>query len=215
MPITDQQAAGDLLTLGLFWGFIAYRWVRQRQLRLPEVRPGAAAPVSAPPLVSVIVPARNEAPHVATCVRSLLAQDYQNFEVIVVDDGSDDGTGALVAEFAKADPRLTLIEGAPLPDGWLGKAHACVQGYRRARGDWLLFTDADTEHAPWLLSGVMAEVRRSPAAFATVIGTQRHPTVGAFLANLPVFTYIYLVTDPAAWLDPRSRQSLVNGQYLL
>ena len=99
---------------------------------MSAVEAGQAERLIDPPLVSVIVPARNEAPHVATCVRSLLAQDYPNLEIIVVNDGSTDETGTLVEEVAKGNSKLTLLEGTPLPDGWMGKAHACSQGYARA-----------------------------------------------------------------------------------
>jgi chlorobactene glucosyltransferase len=216
VPIVEivQFSASDILGVLLFWSFVWYRWSRQRGLHIPAIHPGRYAPLSNPPLVSIVVPARNEAPHVATCIRSLLAQDYPNFEVIAVDDGSTDGTGALLADFA-ADPRLTVVQGAPLPDGWMGKAHACHQAYLRAKGEWLLFTDADTEHGSFLLSGAMAIVHRLGASVATVIGQQRHPSFGVYLVNLAVFTYIYLVIDFKNMADPRSRQSLVNGQYLL
>ena len=165
--------------------------------------------------MSIIVPARNEADQIAACVCSLLDQDYPRFEVIVVDDCSEDGTGALVAQMAETDTRLTMVRGTPLPEGWMGKAHACYQGYCRAQGDWLLFSDADTEHASFLLSGVMAHVLDSVGSFATVLARQRHPTFGVYLANLAVFTYIFMVVDRKGFTNPRSRQSLVNGQFLL
>ena len=182
---------------------------------MPTVEPDQAAQFTNPPLISIIVPARNEAPHIATCVRSLLAQDYPNVEIIVVDDGSTDETGTLVGELAKGNSKLTMIRGVPLPEGWMGKAHACYQGYAQAKGKWLLFTDADTEHASFLLSGVMAVVSQRGASVATVIGQQRHPTFPVYLVNLAVFTYIDLVVEFKKMMDPRSPQSLVNGQYLV
>jgi chlorobactene glucosyltransferase len=210
-----QLSASGVVSILLVWLFVWYRWSRQPTMPMPTVQARRAQPLTDPPLVSVIVPARNEAHHIAACVTSLLAQDYQNLEVIVVDDGSTDDTGALVAELAKGDSRLALVHGEPLPENWMGKAHACSQGYARAKGKWLLFTDADTEHAPFLLSGVMAAILKAGASVATVLGRQRHPSFGVYLANLSVFTYIFLVTDPKGIADPRSRQSLVNGQYLL
>jgi chlorobactene glucosyltransferase len=198
-----------------FWFVAWYCWFRQRGVVVPSVDASLAPPLLEPPLVSVIVPARNEAPHVVTCLRSLLAQDYPNLEIIVVDDGSSNETGTLVEELAKEASTLTLIQGAPLPEGWMGKAHACSQGYARANGSWLLFTDADTEHASFLLSGVMAVVRQRGASVATVIGQQRHPTGAGYLVNLAVFTCMDLVLNLKKLMDPRSPQSLVNGQYLL
>ena len=210
-----QLTASDIASILLVWLFVWYRWSRQPTTPMPTVQAGQAQPLLDPPLVSVIVPARNEAHHIAACVTSLIAQDYPNLEVIVVDDGSTDGTGAVVTALATGDPRVTLVQGEPLPEHWMGKAHACYQGSTRAKGTWLLFTDADTEHASFLLSGVMAVVLKAGASVATVLGGQRYPSFGVYLANLSVFTYIFLVTDPKGVADPRSRQSLVNGQYLL
>jgi chlorobactene glucosyltransferase len=99
------------------------------------------------PFVSVVVPARDEESNVARCVESLLAQDYADYEVIVVDDQSGDATARIVAGYL-ADPRLRLVSGAPLPERWIGKAHAMSQGASVARGEILMFTDADTVHQP-------------------------------------------------------------------
>jgi len=103
------------------------------------------------PRVSILVPARNEILNIESCVRSLLAQNYPNFEVIVLDDHSTDGTLAVLRRLAGENPRLTVIEGEPLPDGWLGKHWACHQLSQAANGDLLLFTDADTVHHPTML----------------------------------------------------------------
>lgn len=199
----------------VFWLIVFYRWSREPEHPLPSAGRPHYTDLRSPPLVSIIVPARNEAHQIAECVRSLLAQDYPRFEVIVVDDCSEDGTGAIVGELSKRDSRLTLVCGTPVPEGWMGKSYAISQGYQRAQGQWLLFTDADTSHATHLLSAVLAHVLERQAGFATVIGDQRHPTFGVYLANLPVFTYIFMAIDPKGWNNAKSRQSLVNGQYLL
>lgn len=199
----------------VFWLIVVHRWHRQCAVPLPAVPRVDPSQLENPPLVSIIVPARNEAGQIATCVRSLLAQDYPRFEVIAVDDCSEDETGKILDRLAEADRRLTVVHGRALPEGWMGKAHAIYQGYRIAKGDWLLFTDADTEHAPFLLSGVMALILDSPASFATVLGRQRSTSIGVYLANLAVFTYIFMVSDRRGFRDPKSRQSLVNGQYLI
>ena len=206
----------NLLSIGVFWLIVWYHWFRRPRLPLPSAIRGKPNEADVLPLVSVIVPARNEAHNIARCVQSLLAQDYPRFEVIVVDDRSEDGTLAIVARLGEKDKRLRLIRGIPLPEGWMGKAHAVHQGYRVAAGEWLLFTDADTEHEPFLLSGVMSLVLESRSDFATVISRQMHPTFGARLTNLAVFTYLFtMVIDVRRFSNPRSRNSLVNGQYLL
>ena len=206
----------NLLSIGVFWLIVWYHWFRRPRLPLPSGIRGKPNEADVLPLVSVIVPARNEAHNIARCVQSLLAQDYPRFEVIVVDDRSEDGTLAIVARLEKKDKRLRLIRGVPLPEDWMGKAHAVHQGYRVAAGEWLLFTDADTEHEPFLLSGVMSLVLESRSDFATVISRQMHPTFGVRLTNLAVFTYLFtMVIDVRRFSNPRSRNSLVNGQYLL
>ncbi len=96
------------------------------------------------PLVSVLVPARNEEHRVlADCIRSILAQDYGRFEVIAVNDRSTDATGAILATLARSDARLRVIEGEEPPVGWLGKPYAMQQAFKCARGEWILATDAD------------------------------------------------------------------------
>lgn len=204
-----------LLSLVLFWLIVAHRWHRQSSAPILRVMKDAVVRFDDPPLISVIVPARNESQNIETCIRSLLAQNYPRFEVIAVDDCSEDDTGNILVDIAKQDSRLTVVDGQTPPDGWMGKAHAIYQGYRLAKGEYILFTDADTLHAPYLLSGVMRHFIGAPEALATVVGRQRQPTVGVYLANLSVFTYIFMVTDRKSFADPKSPQSLVNGQYVI
>lgn len=98
------------------------------------------------PRVSVILPARNEEKYISRCLDTLLAQDYSNFQIIAINDSSADRTGEIMAEYSARDPRVVYVSAPPKPDGWAGKNWACYQGYCRADGDLLLFTDADTEH---------------------------------------------------------------------
>jgi len=96
------------------------------------------------PLLSVLVPARNEEGRVlSACIRSILSQDYGRFEVVAVNDRSTDATGAILNAIAKADERLRVIDGGELPAGWLGKPYALQQALEHARGEWILATDAD------------------------------------------------------------------------
>ncbi len=114
-----------------------------------------AAPVSRG-RVSILVPARDEERSIGECAGSLIAQDYPDFEVLVLDDCSTDRTGAIVAGLFKDHPRHRLLAGAPLPPGWTGKNWACHQLSQAATGDWLLFTDADTAHKPGAVSSALA-----------------------------------------------------------
>ena len=95
-------------------------------------------------LVSILVPARNEEHRIlAASLRSMLDQDYGNFEVIAINDRSTDATGAILESVAKENPRLRVIHGKDLPHDWLGKSHAMQQALDQANGEWILATDAD------------------------------------------------------------------------
>ena len=98
------------------------------------------------PYISVCVPARNEGRDIKNCVESLLNQDYPNFEVIVVDDNSNDNTAKIVSSMIEQYPNLIFIAGAQLASGWMGKPYALHQAYQRSRGQYLLFTDADLRY---------------------------------------------------------------------
>ena len=102
--------------------------------------------------VSVILPARNEEKFIGNCLDSLLNQDYTNYEIIVIDDSSDDSTGAIIEKYSKEFPKLIYVNARHKPEGWIGKNWACMEGYKKATGDLLLFTDSDTRHASSVIS---------------------------------------------------------------
>src|ERR1700687_3225877 len=116
-----------------------------------------AAPetVACRPTVSGIVPARNEEACLGACLESLVAQIYVDFEIIVVDDASADRT----RELAQSFPRVRVVDADPPAAGWAGKNKAMAAGSRVARGEWLLFTDADTVHLPGSLARAVAEAQ--------------------------------------------------------
>jgi chlorobactene glucosyltransferase len=136
----------------LLWICAAY-WalsvlmVLVNSLALPRLSRQRAAGLDAP-FLSIVVPARNEERAVEAGVRSLLAQEYPRFEVVVVEDRSTDRTGEILARLAAADPRLTVLRGVEPPPGWLGKPHALWQGALRSTGELLLFADADVRYHP-------------------------------------------------------------------
>jgi len=99
------------------------------------------------PKVSIILPARNEEEFIGKCLDSLVKQDYENYEIIVIDDSSEDKTGEIISEYAKKYSKIIPVSARPKPDGWMGKNWACMEGYSKATGELLLFTDADTTHA--------------------------------------------------------------------
>ncbi len=112
----------------------------------------AAGPLPAYPLVSVCVPARDEERDIEACLTSLLSQDYPNFEVIVVDDNSTDHTPGIIESLQEGHANLVAIKGAELPSDWYGKPYALHQAAQKARGELLLFTDADPVFQPFALT---------------------------------------------------------------
>jgi len=145
-------------------------WLRLRNSRsLDDV---SDAPPANPPLVTVIVPARNEARNIGRCVTSILATTYPNIQLIVVDDSSTDNTSDIARKAANADPRLTIVRNEPLPDAWFGKQWACATGARLARGAVLQFTDADTVHAPDLVTRSINAMVRTDADLFSIAGRQ-------------------------------------------
>lgn len=140
-----------------------------RLLRRPAAPTNATLAAEEAPLVSILVPARNEARAIGRCVESLACQDYPRCEILVLDDQSEDQTAPIVAELAARYPHMRLLRGEPLPPGWHGKAFACAQLARAARGEWLLFADADTVHAPSCVSTTLAVAQERRAALLTMI----------------------------------------------
>ncbi|MGB3060724.1 MAG: glycosyltransferase, partial [Anaerolineae bacterium] len=160
-------------------------------------RAGDWAPPTAWPRVSVLVPARNEDVNIGDCVRSLLAQDYPDCEVIVLDDQSCDRTGEILAELASQDRRLRVIPGLALPEGWLGKHWACQQLAESATGDLLFFTDADTRHEPQSLRHGIAALMAEQADLLTACPRQEVVTWAEKLV-VPFFPWSILSFLPLA-----------------
>jgi chlorobactene glucosyltransferase len=123
-----------------------------------------------PPLVSIMIPARDEAAVIGATIERLLAQDYPAFEIIVLDDNSTDDTGAIVRGFQAEN--ITVIDGAALPAGWMGKNWACHQMQEHAKGEILLFTDADVRWSPTAVRAVVENMQATTADLFTVWPTQ-------------------------------------------
>ncbi|MEI7024185.1 glycosyltransferase [Paenibacillus sp. y28] len=111
--------------------------------------------VAARPRLSILIPARDEAANIAACLHSVLVDPSPHLEVLVLDDGSTDGTADVAQDAAAGDPRVRILSGAALPPGWLGKSHACHQLAEAARGDWWLFLDADARLLPKALGAAL------------------------------------------------------------
>jgi chlorobactene glucosyltransferase len=204
------------------WIFLCLPWVLGPLLMLwrargsPSLDDEPSENPPEPPLVSVIVPARNEAHNIERCVRSLLNSKWPSLEVIVVDDRSEDATGPLVRALAEADVRVRVIDGAPVPEGWFGKQWACAQGASAARGSTLVFTDADTAHAPTLITRSMHAMHARALDFLTVGGFQE---LGSFWERVVMPQVFYMIATRYGGAGTvnrarRSRDKIANGQFL-
>lgn len=174
-------------------------------------------PLKKPP-VSILLPARNEELNIRACVESLLSQDYPNVEVIVIDDDSTDATPRVLDELQRQHPRrdrLHVVHAGTLPEGWAGKPHAIQVGAERARGEWLLLTDADTRHRPDALSLSLAAAQIEHLDLLTIETTQDLPTFWDRVLMPLAFLGISMQYDSRAINNPDSPLAIANGQYLL
>jgi chlorobactene glucosyltransferase len=192
--------------------FLAWRWRASRSLDDEPTVIGDDAP-----LLSVIVPARNEARNVGRLVRSVLASTYPRLELVVVDDHSTDGTADVARQAAAGDARLRVVRNPDLPEGWFGKQWACTTGARAARGELLLFTDADTEHGPELHVRAVNAMRARGADLLTVAGTQEMHSLWERLVQPQVFQVIAARFGGTEMVNRsrHARDKIANGQFIL
>jgi cellulose synthase/poly-beta-1,6-N-acetylglucosamine synthase-like glycosyltransferase len=123
----------------------------------------------AKPKVSVILPARNEEGFIEKCLASLLDQDYENYEIIAIDDRSEDKTGQIIKKMAEKNSKIVYVLAEPKPEKWMGKNWACFEGFKKSSGELLLFTDADTKHSKTMISLSVAHLASEGLDALTVI----------------------------------------------
>ena len=144
LDLVNYVLAAIMLSVSVAWIFlIKSMWITFRDS--PFLDRYTSKPHHTPK-VSVILPARNEELFIEKCINSLLDQDYENYEIIAIDDMSDDSTGELIKKIAKKNPKVVHVLADPKPEKWIGKNWACIEGFKRSSGELLLFTDADTTH---------------------------------------------------------------------
>lgn len=200
-------------------------WILMTVIALARLRPRPRLASYSPreqeedrPLVSVIVPARDERVNLGACVASIMGSSHEPLEIIVVDDGSTDGTGEIARELERrSDGQIRLVTGEPLPEGWFGKPWACWQGYLQARGEVLVFTDADTRHDADLISRCLAAMRRQRADLVSVV---THQELVSFWERV-IMPHILLLIS-LRYLDIHrvnhargEKDILANGQFIL
>lgn len=206
-------------------GFYSILWLRTRPAK-PQQAHARELPTATDkhcdeqslPSVSIIVPARNEERNIRRCVTSLLEQDYPRYEVIVVDDESTDATPAILDELAQTHPhgnRLWVLRLRELPPGWAGKPHAIQSGVEEANGDWLLFTDADTWHAPNALRDAVTQAVSDDIDLLSLGSQQELPGFWNKVLMPMAYLGISMQYPPSKVNDPRSSIAIANGQFIL
>lgn len=167
----------------------------------------------------VLVPARNEAGNIADCLQGLLAQEWGEFTLLVLDDGSDDGTDRIVEEIARRDKRVSLLRGEPIAPGWAGKVWACRQLGEAALAvgaDWLLFLDADTRAQPPLIGAALAYAQTTRA---DMVSTFPYQVVGSFWERVVLPNLMFLITTflpvRMVWESPLPQIVAACGQFEL
>jgi glycosyltransferase involved in cell wall biosynthesis len=182
---------------------------KRQIVRLKSIEP-LAGPL---PRVSIVIAARNEAGTIEPALRSVLALDYPNREIVVVDDRSDDGTGAILDRLAREHAELRIVHLDSLPPGWIGKNHALYEGTRRATGEYLLLTDADVVIAPSTLRRAVAFARSRQldhlALFPEIL--TRSWLLDLVIGSFGIFFNSYL--RPWKARDPRSRAFIGIGAF--
>jgi chlorobactene glucosyltransferase len=182
---------------------------RRHRVSLDDVEP-----TTGDALVSVIVPARDEARGIRPAVASLASQHHTALEVIVVDDESSDGTAAAAREVATH--RVRVVGGEPVPAGWVGKSWACHQGYALARGDWLLFTDADVRHAPDTVGRALALVERTNHDGLTLLPVLETGSLAERAVQPAAAVLIRSFVAPGPLVrSPRSSVAIAAGGFIL
>lgn len=204
-----------VLALGLGAGLLGLALRTEEQRRSA---PSLPPPVHVPPgTVTVLLPVRDERDNVRDCLQTLLAQAARPC-VRVIDDGSSDGTGELVAELAAREPRLELVEAGPLPAGWRGKVHALEAGWRGVATPWVLLTDADTRHGPELLARALSAVtaaRENNLDAVSLAGTQETRSLGERLIIPAVFALLDALLGDWQAAGSGGGPAVANGQFLL
>jgi chlorobactene glucosyltransferase len=209
-----------LATIILVLGVIIVRWIHSQYGLDISIPPSSPTPEEVQPLISVIVPARNEARNIRRSIEALAAQSYQNLELIVVDDGSTDATPQILKQLQEApksdsSPEITIINGAALPPGWAGKPHALHQGFQASQGEWLCFVDADTFANPDLIASTYQAATNLGADMLTILTDQE---LGSFWEKviMPLVFTALSVGFPARRVnDPQKADAIANGQFIL
>lgn len=168
------------------------------------------------PFVSILIPARNEEKNIGRLLTSLEKMNYDNYEILVYDDESEDRTASILADYASVNYRIVDVRSEALPSGWLGKNHACHQLALAAKGEILLFLDADVEVSPELLRDAVAELKRRKLGLLSIFPQQKMVTAGEWM-TVPLMNWILVTLLPLIFIRiiPWRSFSAANGQFMM
>ena len=168
------------------------------------------------PLVSILIPARNEEQNIGRLLRAIQKQDWQNFEVLVFNDQSTDKTAQIVEDLSKNDQRIHLINSKGLPDYWLGKNFGCYSLAQKAKGHYFLFLDADVHISDSIIAGTVAKVQKYKLGLLSIFPKQNMHSWGEYF-TVPIMNFILLSLLPLVFvrLLPFSSMAAANGQFML
>jgi chlorobactene glucosyltransferase len=182
--------------------------MRRHTVPAEEIRNG--------PMVSVLIPVRNEEENIERCLVSLCDQSYQNYEILVIDDNSTDNTMKILKKMSRENPKIRFFTGNPLPDAWYGKPYALQQLSTEARGEILIFTDADTIHRPSSISWAVTNIKASQADFVSGYVGQKLLTFGERV-TVPLMFFLTGFIIPL-WMNSRTKFSVFSaavGQFIV
>ena len=209
----------------IFWtvllGVVAILWIVEAidltpgVRSLPSLQDAPPLPDDACPRVSILVAARDEADKLPGALETFLAIEYPRYEVVAVDDRSEDATGAILENSARKNAQLKPVRVDSLPSGWLGKPHALQQAYEHSSGEWLIFTDADVHFAPGLVRQAVALAQQQGWEHMTLLGAPKMFTLGEKIAMTFFGMALVVGTRPWSATDPRSRGYAGVGAFQL
>lgn len=211
---TDTVSLGIAILASGFWVPVGILLILKRNA-LEELANLPAEIESSLPKVSVVIPARNEERNLRKALNSVLELDYPDLQIVVVNDRSFDKTGEILEELSKKDERLTLLNIESVPGGWLGKTHALHMGAQQAKGEFVLFTDADIVFHPLALRKAMGHVRANHLDHLTIVPEDTMP--GFFLRVLSATfgLFMFILFQPWKAKNPRSRKYMGIGAFNL
>lgn len=167
------------------------------------------------PKVSVILPARNEEKYIGKCLKSLIEQDYDNYEIIAINDSSEDKTKNIIKEYAQQTSKVVFVDAKPKPNGWMGKNWACMEGYRKATGEIFLFTDSDTFHSKNVISLAVSHLVSVKLDALTVIPKMLCMDIWTKITLPMISTFLHTRFSALKVNDPKKKTGYFFGSFFI